>query len=223
MCPQLGEEIAVAIISRTQTNSRADRPEIQTARAGSSTESGPAGRWRALALLCSAQFIVILDGAIVNVALPSIQRDLHFSASSIQWVLSAYLVAYGGLLLLGGRTADLLGRRRMFMVGAGLLGGASLFAGLSGSQGQLIGARAAMGVGAAVITPAALSIILGLFSDGGERNRALGIWGAIVGLGAWRRGAAGWRDHPGGGLAVGVLSQCADRGRGRGAESSDAF
>jgi EmrB/QacA subfamily drug resistance transporter len=143
-----------------------------------------ASRWRALALLCSAQFMVILDGAIVNVALPSIQNDLHFSASSIQWVFSAYLLTYGGLLLLGGRTADLLGRRLMFTVGAGLLGAASLFAGLSGSQGALIAARAAMGVGAAIITPAALSIILTLFSDGEARNRALGIWGAIVGLGA---------------------------------------
>jgi EmrB/QacA subfamily drug resistance transporter len=128
--------------------------------------------------------MVILDGAIVNVALPSIQRDLHFSASSIQWVFSAYLLTYGGLLLLGGRSADLLGRRLMFMVGAGLLGAASLFAGLSASQGGLIAARAAMGVGAAIITPAALSIILTLFSDGAGRNRALGIWGAIVGLGA---------------------------------------
>jgi EmrB/QacA subfamily drug resistance transporter len=143
-----------------------------------------AGRWRAHALLCSAQFMVILDGAIVNVALPSIQHDLRFTASSIQWVFTAYLLTYGGLLLLGGRTADLLGRRRLFTIGAALLGCASLLAGLSRSQGLLIGARAAMGVGAAVITPAALSMILRLFPDGRERNRALGIWGAMLGLGA---------------------------------------
>jgi EmrB/QacA subfamily drug resistance transporter len=151
---------------------------------GPMTARPAVSRWAALALLCSAQFMVMLDGAIVNIALPSIQRDLHFSASSIQWVFSAYLLTYGGLLLLGGRTADLLGRRRMFTAGATLLGAASLLAGLSATQGELIAARAAMGVGAAVITPAALSIILRLFSDGDERNRALGIWGAIIGLGA---------------------------------------
>jgi EmrB/QacA subfamily drug resistance transporter len=146
--------------------------------------SADAGRWRALALLCAAQFMVMFDGAVVNVALPSIQHDLRFSASSIQWVFTAYLLAFGGLLMLGGRTADLLGRRRMFMMGAGLLGGASLFAGLSGSQGALIAARGLMGVGAAVITPAALSMILSLFTDGSERNRALGIWGGLVGVAA---------------------------------------
>jgi EmrB/QacA subfamily drug resistance transporter len=157
------------------------RPTIEPRGMVTSTS---AGRWRALALLCSAQFMVILDGAIVNVALPSIQRDLHFSASNIQWVFTAYLLTYGGLLLLGGRVADLLGRRRLFTAGALLLGCASLLAGLSRSQGTLIGARAAMGVGAAVITPAALSIILRIFTQEHERNRALGIWGAMVGLGA---------------------------------------
>jgi EmrB/QacA subfamily drug resistance transporter len=141
-------------------------------------------RWVALAVLAAAQFIVILDGAVVNVALPSIQRDLHFSGSSIQWVFSSYLLTYGGLLLLGGRVADIVGRRLMFMVGAGVLSAASLGAGLSGSAAQLLAARAAMGVGAAVITPAALSMLLGLFSEGSERNRALGLWGALIGLGA---------------------------------------
>ncbi len=148
------------------------------------TPGGEVDRWRALALLCCAQFMVILDGAIVNVALPSIQRDLHFTPASIQWVFTAYLLTYGGLLLLGGRIADLLGRRRLFTIGAALLGSASLLAGLAGSQGMLIAARAAMGIGAAVITPAALAILLRLFSDGHERNRALGIWGAMLGLGA---------------------------------------
>jgi EmrB/QacA subfamily drug resistance transporter len=138
----------------------------------------------ALGLLCSAQFMVVVDSAVVNVAIPSIQRDLHFSTSSIQWVFNAYLLAYGGLLLLGGRTADLLGRRRMFIVGAGVMSAASLFAGLSVTQGELIAARAIQGVGAAVITPAALSMILRLFQENAERNRALGIWGALAGMGA---------------------------------------
>jgi EmrB/QacA subfamily drug resistance transporter len=127
---------------------------------------------------------VILDGAVVNVALPTIQRDLHFSASGIQWVFSAYLLTYGGLLLLGGRIADIVGRRLMFMIGAGILTAASLSAGLAGSAGQLLAARATMGVGAAIITPAALSMLLGLFGEGPERNRALGVWGALIGLGA---------------------------------------
>jgi EmrB/QacA subfamily drug resistance transporter len=151
---------------------------------GVSAEPAALNRWAALTLLCSAQFMVVVDSAVVNVAIPSIQRDLRFSASSIQWVFDAYLLAYGGLLMLGGRTADLVGRRRMFIAGAGVMSAASLVAGLSTSQGLLISARALQGVGAAVITPAALSIILGLFRDGAERNRALGIWGALAGMGA---------------------------------------
>jgi EmrB/QacA subfamily drug resistance transporter len=145
--------------------------------------TGESNRWLALGLLCTAQFMVVVDSAVVNIAIPSIQTDLHFSASSIQWVFNAYLLAYGGLLLLGGRTADLLGRRKMFVAGAGVMSAASLFAGLSIAQGELIAARAIQGLGAAVITPAALSIILQLF-QGSERNRALGIWGALAGLGA---------------------------------------
>src|SRR5258708_7119435 len=116
------------------------------------------GQWVALGVLAAAQFIVILDGAVVNVALPSIQRALHFSGSSIQWVFSSYLLTYGGLLLLGGRVADIVGRRRMFVVGAAVLSAASLGAGLSASAAQLLTARAAMGVGAAVIPPPALSM-----------------------------------------------------------------
>jgi MFS family permease len=107
---------------------------------------------RALALLCAAQFIVIFDGAVVNVALPSIERDLQISPSAIQWVFTAYLLGFGCLLMLAGRIADLLGRRRMFMTGAALLGLASLFAGVSTSEGELISARGLMGIGAAVIT-----------------------------------------------------------------------
>ena len=141
-------------------------------------------RNRALALLSVAQFMVVVDSAVVNVAIPSIQSDLHFSGSNIQWVFNAYLLAYGGLLLLGGRMADVIGRRRMFIAGAGLMSVASLVAGLSQSQAQLVTARAIQGVGAALITPAALSTILFLFRSNTDRSKALGIWGALGGVGA---------------------------------------
>jgi EmrB/QacA subfamily drug resistance transporter len=145
-------------------------------------------RWKALALLVAAFFMVILDSAIVVVALPSIEADLEFSAGDLQWVLSAYLLSFGGLLLLGGRASDLLGRRRMFMLGTGLFALASLSAGLAGSVGMLIGARVAQGVAAAIMTPTALSIVMTTFPEGAERNKALGIWGstgAIGGTAAW--------------------------------------
>jgi EmrB/QacA subfamily drug resistance transporter len=141
-------------------------------------------RWQALALLCTAFFMVILDSAIVVVALPSIDADLHFSAGDLQWVLSAYLLSFGGLLLLGGRAADLLGRRRVFMVGTALFALASLAAGLSGSVAALIAARVVQGMAAAVMTPTALSIVTTTFEEGAERNKALGIWAAIGGIGA---------------------------------------
>jgi EmrB/QacA subfamily drug resistance transporter len=141
-------------------------------------------RWWALALLCGAFFMVILDAAIVTVALPSIQEDLGFSAQGLQWVVSAYALTFAGLLLLGGRAADLLGRRRVFMVGLVLFTLASLLCGLAWSDEALIGARALQGVGAAVMTPTALSIITTLFAEGAERNKALGIWGALGGIGA---------------------------------------
>ena len=141
-------------------------------------------RWWALALLCGAFFMVILDAAIVTVALPSIQEDLGFSAQGLQWVVSAYALTFAGLLLLGGRAADLLGRRRVFMVGVGLFTLASLLCGLAWSDEALIGARAFQGIGAAIMTPTALSIITVLFADGAERNKALGIWGALGGFGA---------------------------------------
>ena len=141
-------------------------------------------RWWALALLCSAYFMVILDVSIVNVALPSIQKDLHFSQGDLQWVLSAYALTFGGFLLLGGRAADLLGRRRVFMVGVALFTAASLACGLSSSEGMLIAARAVQGLGAAILSPAALSIISTTFAEGSERNKALGIWGAMGGSGA---------------------------------------
>jgi EmrB/QacA subfamily drug resistance transporter len=141
-------------------------------------------RWWALTLLCSAYFMVILDVSIVNVALPSIQADLHFSPGDLQWVLSAYALTFGGFLLLGGRTADLLGRRRVFMAGVALFTVASLVCGLSTSEGMLIAARAVQGLGAAILSPAALSIITTTFDEGAERNKALGIWGAMGGSGA---------------------------------------
>ena len=158
-------------------------------------------RWWALALLCSAYFMVILDVSIVNVALPSIQEDLHFSPGDLQWVLSAYALTFGGFLLLGGRTADLLGRRRVFMVGVALFTAASLVCGLSTSEGMLIGARAVQGLGAAILSPAALSIITTTFEEGSERNKALGIWGAMGGSGA----AVGV-------LMGGILTKCARLG-----------
>jgi EmrB/QacA subfamily drug resistance transporter len=144
-------------------------------------------RWTALILLCVAQFVVVLDASIVNVALPSIGRGLHFSDQNLPWIVNAYVIAFGGFLLLGGRAADLLGRRRVFMAGLVVVAVASLLAGFAANQGELIAARAAQGLGAAIISPAALSIVANLFSDGAERNKALGAWGAVAGS----AGAAG--------------------------------
>src|SRR5881227_3613868 len=144
-------------------------------------------RWTALILLCVAQFVVVLDASIVNVALPSIGKGLHFSEQNLPWVVNAYVIAFGGFLLLGGRAADLLGRRRVFMAGLLVVAVASLAAGFATNQGQLIAARAAQGLGAAIISPAALSIVTILFQDGAERNKALGAWGAVAGS----AGAAG--------------------------------
>src|SRR6266536_5023905 len=141
-------------------------------------------KWLALALLCVVQFMVVLDIAIVNVALPSIQVDLGFSQQNLQWVISAYALVFGGFLLLGGRAADLLGRRRIFLAGLIVFTLASLFAGLAWSEASLISARALQGLGAAVITPAALSILSTTFVEGRERNIALGVWGAVGGFGA---------------------------------------
>ena len=141
-------------------------------------------RWQALALVCVAFFMTVLDVSIVNVALPSIKESLNVNESSLQWVLIAYTITFGGLLLLGGRAADLLGRRRMFMVGMTIFAAASLACGLAGSIGVLIAARAVQGVGAAIISPATLSIITTTFEEGAERNKALGIWGAMGGSGA---------------------------------------
>jgi EmrB/QacA subfamily drug resistance transporter len=144
-------------------------------------------RWVALAVLVAAQFMVVLDVAIVNVALPTIKTDLHFSQESLQWVITAYSILFGGVLLLGGRAADLLGRRRLFMAGLALFTVSSLLDGLAWSAGSLIAFRSLQGLGAALLAPAALSILTTTFKEGRERNLALGIWGAASGSG----GAAG--------------------------------
>src|SRR5436190_13186216 len=144
-------------------------------------------RWIALAVLVTAQFMVVLDVAIVNVALPTIKDDLHFSQESLQWVITAYSILFGGVLLLGGRAADLLGRRRLFMAGLALFTVSSLLDGLAWSEASLIAFRALQGLGAAMLAPAALSILMTTFREGRDRNVALGIWGAASGSG----GAAG--------------------------------
>jgi len=136
--------------------------------------------WLVLVLICLAQFMVVLDATIVNVALPSIQHDLHLSGGSLQWIVNAYTLVFGGFLLLGGRLGDLLGRKRLFLVGLVIFTGASLLDGLAGSESMLIGARALQGLGAALISPAALSIIATTFEEGAERARALAVWAAIA-------------------------------------------
>jgi EmrB/QacA subfamily drug resistance transporter len=141
-------------------------------------------KWLALALLCTVQFMVVLDVAIVNVALPSIKRDLGFSQEDLQWVISAYALVFGGFLLLGGRAADLLGRRRVFLAGLVVFSLGSLLSGVAWSEGALIGARALQGLGSAIVSPAALSILTTTFAEGAERNTALGAWGAVGAFGA---------------------------------------
>src|SRR3954469_10722837 len=153
-------------------------------------------RWYALALLAVAQFVVVLDASIVNVALPSIGSDLHFSQENLAWVVNAYVLTFGGFLLLGGRFADLLGRRRVFVAGLILFALASLAGGFAQSEAWLIAARSVQGLGAAILSPAALSIVTTIFTEGADRNRALGVWGAVAGSG----GAAGV-------LLGGVLTQ----------------
>ncbi len=152
-----------------------------------------------LALVAVAQFMVVLDATVVNVALPTIKTDLGFSEQNLSWVLNAYTLVFGGFLLLGGRLADRLGRRRLFMAGIALFSGASLICGVSQSEGMLLVARGCQGLGGALVSPAALSIILTTFAEGSDRNRALAVWGAIAGAG----GAVGLLL---GGLIVEVLS-----------------
>jgi EmrB/QacA subfamily drug resistance transporter len=141
-------------------------------------------RWRAFALLAVSYFMTIIDLTIVNVSLPTIGRDLHFSETSLQWVVTAYALTFGGFLLLGGRAADLLGRRRMLMVGLTVFTAASLACALATGDAFLIASRAVQGVGAAIMLPAALSIVMNMFEEGAERNKALGIWGGLGATGA---------------------------------------
>jgi EmrB/QacA subfamily drug resistance transporter len=138
---------------------------------------------RALLLLALAEFMIIIDASITNVALPTIGRDLHINQTDLSWVVNAYTLTFGGFLLLGGRLADLIGRRRMFAVGLAVFGAGSLLGGLSGSSSFLDGARALQGIGAAFVAPAALSLVTTIFAEGAERNRALGVWGAVAGAG----------------------------------------
>jgi MFS family permease len=136
-------------------------------------------RWRAFALLAVAYFMTTVDLTIVNVSLPTIARDLHFGADSLQWMVTAYGLTFGGFLLLGGRAADLLGRRRVLMTGLGVFTAASLGCALATGEAFLIGMRAGQGLGAALMIPAALSIVMNMFTEGAERNKALGIWGGL--------------------------------------------
>src|SRR5258708_7006070 len=141
-------------------------------------------RWTALALIIAAQFMVVLDVSIVNVALATIKSDLHFSQASLQWVITSYAIVFGGFLLLGGRLADLLGRRRVFIAGVALFTLSSALCGIAWSSGSLVGFRAVEGLGGALFAPAGLSLLITTFREGRDRNLALGLWGAASGSGA---------------------------------------
>src|SRR3954462_3262860 len=151
-----------------------------------SSPSVPAmtNRWAALVVVCLAQFMVVLDATIVNVALPSIQHGLHFANTDLQWVINSYTLMFGGFLLLGGRAADFFGRRRLFVAGVAVFSGASLITGLASSSEMLIIGRGLQGLGGAMVPPAALSIITTTFAEGPDRNKALGVWSAIAAGGA---------------------------------------
>jgi EmrB/QacA subfamily drug resistance transporter len=141
-------------------------------------------KWLVLVIACMAQFMVVLDATVVNIALPSVQRGLHFSPANLQWIVNGYTLVFGGFLLLGGRAADLIGRKRLFVAGVLLFSVASLINGFAQSSGMLIGGRALQGLGGALVSPAALAIITTTFSDAGERTKALGVWSAIAASGA---------------------------------------
>jgi EmrB/QacA subfamily drug resistance transporter len=202
---------------------------------GSKVAPAPGGddrkRWLALLLVCAAQLMIVLDGTIVNVALPAIQGSLGFSEVSLSWVVNAYLLTFGGFLLLGGRAGDLFGRRRVFMVGLALFTLASLFCGLAGSQALLVAARAVQGLGGAIIAPAALSIIITTFTEPADRARAMGIWGFVVSgggtvgvlLGGILVGTLGWPwiflvNLPIGIVALALCRPLLDAGRGESAD-----
>src|SRR3954447_24607829 len=157
---------------------------IVTQPAADSAEPADRRRWFGLAVIVAAQFMVVLDVAIVNVALPSIKTDLGFSQESLQWVISAYAIFFGGVLLLGGRLADVLGRRRLFVAGLAVFGVSSLLCGIAWSEASLIVFRAAQGLGGALMAPAALALLMAIFAEGRERNLALGFYGAVSGSGA---------------------------------------
>jgi EmrB/QacA subfamily drug resistance transporter len=165
------------------TGSSSSQVEATSAEAVPAAETDDRRRWLGLAVIVTAQFMVVLDISIVNVALPSIKTDLHFSQEGLQWVITAYAIFFGGFLLLGGRLADLLGRRRLFMAGVSLFTVSSLLNGLAWSEGSLIAFRSLQGLGAAMMSPAALSILTTTFQEGRDRNRALGTWGAVAGSG----------------------------------------
>src|SRR5215212_7584518 len=148
--------------------------------ASSSSETISGNRWATLVVVCLAQFMVVLDATIVNVALPSIQRGLHFANADLQWVINSYTLMFGGFLLLGGRAADLFGRRRLFILGVAVFSGASLINGLATSSEMLIIGRGLQGLGGALVSPAALSIITTTFAEGSDRTKALGVWSAIA-------------------------------------------
>src|SRR4051794_35928279 len=137
-------------------------------------------RWAVLGLVCVAQFMVILDATIVNVALPTIETHLHFTPTSLQWIVNAYTLVFGGFLLLGGRAADLFGTQRLFIAGLAIFTGASLINGVATSSGMLVGGRALQGLGAALVSPAALAIVTRTFAEGADRTKALGVWSAIA-------------------------------------------
>jgi EmrB/QacA subfamily drug resistance transporter len=167
----------------TASSPSVSSPSLEPERASRLALRLPRGSNAVLVLVCLAQFMVILDVSIVNVALPSIRSGLHFSTTGLQWVVNAYTITFGGFLMLGGRAADLLGRRRVFLAGTALFSVASLLCALASSRGLLLGARAVQGFGGAVISPASLSIITTSFAEGAPRNRALGVWGAMAGFG----------------------------------------
>ena len=194
------------------------------------------GKWFALLLVCAAQLMIVLDGTVVNVALPAIERDLGFSRASLSWVVNAYLLTFGGFLLLGGRAGDIFGRRRVFMGGLALFTLASLLCGLAHSQAALVAARALQGIGGAIIAPAALSIIVTTFTEPAERARAMGIWGFVASgggtvgvlLGGVLVGTLGWPwiffvNLPVGVIALALCRPLLDAGRGTGAEASGGF
>ena len=147
------------------------------------TTTNSRARWTALMVLCVGMLMIILDATVVNVALPSIQDELGFTQAGLAWVVNAYLIAFGGLLLLSGRIGDLIGQRRIFLIGLGVFTGASLLCAFAQSQAVLIGARFVQGVGGALLAPAALSLLTTIFPAGAERTKALGVWGAVAGSG----------------------------------------